>query len=281
MPFRAVTGTELAALSDDESRYATRLVAVWNRWADEVYDRETTRRIVLGLADPADLPWAELSKAILQDDTLAGLLAGPRAAGYDSAIPDRVTKADARDVADHVAQMATPTGHITDNQAKAIRRIVNRMYEHDIGLEDAQRLIRQAGVGLHERYAVAVVNRYHRTHERLMKDHPNWRSSTYEKRARADAKRYAARLRRQRAESIARTEFTRALAEGREAAWIEGIEDGTLPPDARKTWVSIQTDPREICSTFHGTTVGVTEWFDASTPGPPLHVNCRCEVVLV
>jgi hypothetical protein len=92
--------------------------------------------------------------------------------------------------------------------------------------------------------------------------------------------RYHARIHRYRTETIARTEILRASHEGRREAWQQGIEEGFINAGASKQW-STELDGREceICGPLDGETVLITAEF--SDGEPPIHPNCRCDVLLV
>lgn len=92
----------------------------------------------------------------------------------------------------------------------------------------------------------------------------------------ADA--YAARLLKQRAMTIARTETIAAANLGRVAAYQQAQRNGFLPKDSSwLEWMSVQDDPNEICFELDG-----ERWpVDAPGPIPPIHPNCRCVLVPV
>jgi SPP1 gp7 family putative phage head morphogenesis protein len=99
-------------------------------------------------------------------------------------------------------------------------------------------------------------------------------------RAAAQTERYQQRIHRYRTETIARTEILRANTEGRNQAWQQGIEEGFINAGASKQW-STEIDGREcdICAPLDGETVLISAEF--SQGDPPIHPNCRCDVLLV
>jgi hypothetical protein len=92
--------------------------------------------------------------------------------------------------------------------------------------------------------------------------------------------RYHARIHRYRTETIARTEILRASHEGRREGWRQGIEEGYISAGASKQW-STELDGREceICAPLDGEVVLIDAEF--SDGEPPIHPNCRCDVLLV
>ena len=93
--------------------------------------------------------------------------------------------------------------------------------------------------------------------------------------ARRTADRYAARLRRSRARMIARTETMRAANLSRRASFEQAAQHGLFDSSrAWREWLSVQTDPKEICFQLNGTKVRFDQEFPLGDP--PLHPLCRC-----
>ncbi len=88
----------------------------------------------------------------------------------------------------------------------------------------------------------------------------------------------AAKLRRRRAEKIARTEILKALNEGQDEAFKQAQAQGLLSANAKKE-VVLTVDACPIC-------LGVARegpkpiGHDFSQPGPPFHVQCRCTIAI-
>ena len=166
---------------------------------------------------------------------------------------------------------------VTEDTRMAIRRIVQRMFEDGIPPAAAARELKSI-VGLHERYAIAVDN-YRRglTAQEMEPDLIAERVDDY-----------ANRLRRQRAETIARTESITASAQGQQELWRQARDTGLLDPSrARRVWL-VTPDERlcEICEPIPDNgSVGLEEYFTAGDGSlvfhPPAHVQCRCAVRLV
>lgn len=97
--------------------------------------------------------------------------------------------------------------------------------------------------------------------------------------------RYAATLRLQRAEVIARTEVNDSLNAGQAVAWEQAKLDGLIPAQSVRVWIA--SDNARTCPTC-----GVLDGLKASLDGaflhpdgrrffrPPAHPNCRCTVGL-
>ena len=101
------------------------------------------------------------------------------------------------------------------------------------------------------------------------------------------AQAYAARLRTQRARTIARTELIKASGEGQATLWKRLKKDGIVDAKARKRW-RVTPDDRldeDVCAPMDGQTVPLDELFTTGLGDKvsmqPAHPNCRCVVVLV
>ena len=150
---------------------------------------------------------------------------------------------------------------VTTETRRAIQQTITRALTDGIPPAKAARLIRPL-IGLTQRQADAVFTRW------LLKGD-------------AAAEKYAARLLRHRANTIARTETIRASVDGQLAIWREAQRQGLLPPNARKRWITTPDDrlcPR--CAPLHGVEVPLASSFPGGVMGPPLHPNCRCSVSL-
>lgn len=80
-----------------------------------------------------------------------------------------------------------------------------------------------------------------------------------------------------RAEVIARTESMRVAHEGQRMLWEQAIEDGLLPEDARRTWITTPDDRLcPICEALDGKEAEFDGEYDDDIELPPAHPNCRC-----
>lgn len=99
------------------------------------------------------------------------------------------------------------------------------------------------------------------------------------------ATRYAAKLLRQRALNIARTESIRAASEGQLAAWQQAAKDGRIQPHrTRRIWVAARGERTcEVCKRLHGQSVAFDAPFvlgDLELMASPAHPSCRCSQAL-
>jgi hypothetical protein len=93
--------------------------------------------------------------------------------------------------------------------------------------------------------------------------------------AEVSAQRYADRLLRSRARTIAQTEIHQMNNIGKQKAWDEMYADGTILPDTYKVW-SANFGACPICLDFNGEAVPVTQPFSNGDQQPEAHPNCRC-----
>ncbi len=165
----------------------------------------------------------------------------------------------------HAAEMVTA---ITAETRDALRVLVRRAIAEGIPPRDLARLVRDV-VGLSTPQALAALAyRESLTSVGLSPDLVETRTA-----------RYAAKLRRQRAVMIARTEVMRALNAGQDAGWAHAQQAGLLGPSARRVWM---TNPKacKACDALHGKTAPVGEPFDGGIRRPPRHPSCRCTLGL-
>lgn len=93
---------------------------------------------------------------------------------------------------------------------------------------------------------------------------------------------------RQRAKTIARTEAIRAVGQGRQRMWDQLGEEGIVPPNTQKKWITamderVGSDHRVM----NGEVVGIGEAFFIPETGQSVQVpnesrpNCRCTAILL
>lgn len=160
----------------------------------------------------------------------------------------------------HAAELVT---NIASDARLAIREVVSQALDVGITVRDQAKLIRTA-IGLTERDAGAVM-------KQQLADIASGMSSA---RATERAERYADKLLRARAKTIARTETMRAANEGQAQLWRQARSKGLLSATAQKVWIAY--DPCPICAGLSGETVPIDGEFSNGSDGPPAHPNCRC-----
>lgn len=171
---------------------------------------------------------------------------------------------------------ATRIVEVTEETQAAVRELVARGYESGRHPREVARDIRRE-VGLTRRQSEAVAR--YRTGLDVEKVGQ----------ARADrmVDRYAAKLHRERAETIARTEAIQGMNDGQGAQWEQLVRDGLLDPEGWvQEWLAVipngRTCPR--CVNMDGRQAPIGGLFEGDPKGPiagpTLHPKCRCSKVL-
>lgn len=172
---------------------------------------------------------------------------------------------------------------IDDANRLAIRYIItDSVAQGRTALETAALL--EKVIGLHPRWAKAVVNFDRNTYQSLLSQGmkgPAARSQTD-----ALAARYRDTLIRRRAEMIARTEIQTAQNMARQSAWDAGARTGYVDPASTKRWMvapsgSRRGAPCDVCAGLNKMEVQWNQAFPTGHIMPPAHPHCRCTAVLV
>lgn len=155
-----------------------------------------------------------------------------------------------------------------------IREIIGDAIEE--GMSNAQTIQRiKAEVGLTPRDAAAVRNLRARLRA----------SGKTVAQANKEAAKYAERLLRSRAKTIARTEIARSVSAGQSEFWKQMQDNGRIPPNAKRIWITYQDEKLcEICGDLDGELAPIDgPWQTAfgSYDIPNAHPNCRCTSGLV
>jgi SPP1 gp7 family putative phage head morphogenesis protein len=159
---------------------------------------------------------------------------------------------------------------VTQKTRRAIQETIARAIREGIPPKVAAKTIAPL-VGLTNRQAQAVLN----ARARLMV------KGLSGDRLIAQTTRYAQRLLRLRAETIARTEIIRASNDGQLALWRRARANGFLDSTARKRWITAQDERLcELCRPLQGVEVPLDQAFPGGVQAPPRHPRCRCAVVL-
>ena len=93
--------------------------------------------------------------------------------------------------------------------------------------------------------------------------------------------RYSQRFLAYRATAIARTETIRASMVGQDALWQQAVENGHLPDNVLRRWVtSLDNRACPVCRDLDGETAELGEEFLPDIERPPAHPSCRCSLVI-
>jgi len=183
---------------------------------------------------------------------------------------DLVNELAVRWAAVHGGSMVTA---VSDETRRALRGIISRAVRDGTAPRNVARLVGLL-VGLTERDALAVG----KLRTSLIEE---GRSSSAVDRL---VVRYANRLLRARAETIARTEILTAANRGQEGLWQQAVSDGLLDPNAwERVWI-VARDERlcTVCRPLDRTRAPLLGGaFEGGLTGPPAHPRCRCTSGLV
>jgi hypothetical protein len=184
---------------------------------------------------------------------------------------------------------------VTEETRAAIRGAVARAFHQGLTAGETARRIRPI-IGLTTRQALALEN-YERflagidvanlsdaEKERLRRGGLRWNQFgilglnglTPERRAQL-VEGYRARIPRERAKTIARTETITAANAGQQELWRQAAGKGLIGSDTRRRWIASPGSDRtcSILMSLHGVVVGLDETFAGGVLHPPRHPRCR------
>ncbi len=157
---------------------------------------------------------------------------------------------------------------VTAEQYKAINVLVRQAsFSETMDVQQLAKAIRPT-IGLTTRQAQAAFNRY----QQAIADGYSQAD------ARAIQAKYAERMHRTRAETIAITEMAYAYNHGQQAYMEQCIKDGLIG-GAQKKWITA-FDERvcDVCGKLDGEIAEMDIPFSVGVPVPPAHPRCRCVV---
>lgn len=177
----------------------------------------------------------------------------------------------------------TESSQLIVNISQEVRSNVQMMVSNAVsGQFTREGLARQISmiIPLHDKWASAVVTRQQNLLDTFLKD--GMSLSDAQGKALVMSERYAERLTRTRAQTIARTESAMAAGEGRMNAWNSLISQGILNADAQKIWLTAEDEAVcPICEPLDQQTASINDEFAFGGETIPAHPNCRCDVALL
>lgn len=189
------------------------------------------------------------------------------------------------------AQLVT---RLTSEQRKSVNQAIVDAVMGRFSTDETARIIRSS-IGLTDRYTQSVATRYQDVRDRAIRD--NVKPTKASELAATQASKYADKLIRARAKTIARTEIAAATNYGRQLTWERAVEEGLLGADTKKRWV-LAVDACDICKAiaesyddddakpsifgeFSDPRLAVGEASGWHGLTPPVHPNCRCFVSIL
>jgi len=157
---------------------------------------------------------------------------------------------------------------VSEEQYKAINVLVRQAsFTETMDVKELAKAIRPT-VGLTTRQAQAAYNRY----QQAIAD------GYGEDKAREIQAKYAERLHRVRAETIAITEMAYAYNYGQQAYMEQCIRDGLIGGAQKKWMTAFDERVCEVCGKIDGEVVEMEADFSIGVLVPPAHPRCRCVV---
>jgi len=185
---------------------------------------------------------------------------------------DTFNAADARVINAAGLRAGNLVTRITQEQRASLRGAIVDAASGQFSVDDTAKIIRSS-IGLTTRYENAVKNNYFKTKQSLMAAGLGERAAA--ETASKSAEKYAARLTRSRARTIARTELHQSNNVGRQLAWDELVQEGFIGPDQYKVWVA-NPSACSICLELDGESVPMNEPFSNGDLQAEAHPNCMC-----
>lgn len=282
---RRLDPTKRETLTPSQARFIRGIIRMWHNVREDVIANE--RELVDAVLHRSPqltislMPFEPLLDA--QDFLYKELLAEVLDGGSRVTLPS-IKKATVKFAFDRArpeaAQWASNNAGLLINnfnreQEAVLRDLITRASMGDLTVDSVARELRNS-IGLTSQQSEWVENRWQREFAARIRD--GWNPRDAEALADKAATRYYEQVLRYRTETIARTEILNASHEGRRQAWAQGIEGGWIDADWEQQW-DAASDACEICEPFDGIRVAVNEGFPEGEP--PLHPNCRCDVVLI
>jgi hypothetical protein len=179
----------------------------------------------------------------------------------------------------HVGELITEWGETSE---EGLRQLVELAFRAGIHPRNLAPLIRESGIGLHERYANAVERYRRRLENDAMLDLTD---EVITQRTR----RYAEKLERARAKMIARTETLRTNNEAQAQLWDQATDEGLLTGEEYVEWIASGLDGKmcKICGPLDGERIKLSEYragrrFAGLYRVPQdTHPNCMCTIGLI
>jgi hypothetical protein len=188
-------------------------------------------------------------------------------------------KKDQLAVVRRVVGQSFGAGETRAGTSKNLRAILSQVSP---GTDAGKLMARTLGVnanGLTVRYEQALFNRATQVANTLTAQGIEGTKAL--EKIKTDTNKYAEKLRRQRARTIARTETMMAYNEGKQQAWNQAADRGLINKQtARKVWVTGPMDVCTICAPLNGQNQPINKPFSIKKMTPPAHPNCRCTMVL-
>ncbi len=268
------------------------LCGFWDDQRDAISYQELRMLVESGTLDPVTLDeWqqdysrlvTEKMPEIWGDAILAGSTSQPVMDGIASTFVFEPTRTTVLDwVQRRAAQLVTNS---TEEQRKAIAMFLEDQARNRYSVDELAKLIRPC-IGLTRGQAAAVQNFYDSLVASLTEEHPRTSPEKIQAKARDKAIKYAERLHRQRALTIAITEMAYAYNFGADEGTRQAQAQGLLGKCVKRWSTSGDDRVCKRCEDLSGKEIGMDEnFFEAILLAypeagklPPIHPRCACAV---
>ena len=291
---QAILDRLAAYLHDSESEPVEMLCGFWKDQQDAITYQEMRTLVLEGYVDEVTArlwqqDYSDLVKNRMPQIWNGAMIAGSRSQPLLTSLPNFTfnlqTPGVIRWIQSRGAEMVTVS---TQRQKDAIALLLEDKMRNSHTVDELARLIRPC-VGLYRQQAAAVSNFYDHMVKTLMEQHPRTKPERIQLRALDKATKYAERLHRQRAVTIAQTEMAFAYNYGADEG-IRQAQTDFLIGRCEKIW-STSGDDRvcEDCKELDGQRIGMEDTFfsgnrvvyDENGLYPPRHPRCACAVQYV
>ena len=291
---QAILDRLAAYLHDSESEPVEMLCGFWKDQQDAITYQEMRTLVLEGYVDEVTArlwqqDYADLVKNRMPQIWNGAMIAGSRSQPLLTSLPNFTfnlqTPGVIRWIQSRGAEMVTVS---TQRQKDAIALLLEDKMRNSHTVDELARLIRPC-VGLYRQQAAAVSNFYDHMVKTLTEQHPRTKPERIQLKALDKATKYAERLHRQRAVTIAQTEMAFAYNYGADEG-IRQAQADFLIGRCEKIW-STSGDDRVCpdCAALDGQRIGMEDTFfsgnrvvyDENGLYPPRHPRCACAVQYV
>lgn len=291
---QAILDRLAAYLHDSESEPVEMLCGFWKDQQDAITYQEMRALILEGYVDEVTArlwqqDYADLVKNRMPQIWNGAMIAGSQSQPLLTSLPNFTfnlqTPGVIRWIQSRGAEMVTVS---TQRQKDAIALLLEDKMRNSHTVDELARLIRPC-VGLYRQQAAAVSNFYDHMVKTLTEQHPRTKPERIQLKALDKATKYAERLHRQRAVTIAQTEMAFAYNYGADEG-IRQAQADFLIGRCEKIW-STSGDDRVCpdCAALDGQRIGMEDTFfsgnrvvyDENGLYPPRHPRCACAVQYV
>ena len=291
---QAILDRLAAYLHDSESDPVEMLCGFWKDQRDAITYQEMRALILEGYVDEVTArlwqqDYADLVKNRMPQIWNGAMIAGSRSQPLLTSLPNFTfnlqTPGVIRWIQSRGAEMVTAS---TQRQKDAVALLLEDKMRNAHTVDELARLIRPC-IGLHRQQAQAVTNYYNHMVATLTEQHPRTKPERIRNKALEQATKYAERLHRQRAVTIAQTEMAYAYNYGADEG-IRQAQADFLIGRCEKIWTT-SGDDRVCpdCAALDGQRIGMEDTFfsgnrvvyDENGLYPPRHPRCACAVQYV